>query len=127
MDCSLFSPIQNLPWYLYPVWPLIFWRIQRLKAWFRRAGGPGSQMLWGVDARPRRVPRERARTMARWMRPLLGRLWTSYGHVRRHIAFAGHLTRPFPPDISILTSKRLHGRRLCWRMAPDPPGAAGRT
>ena len=51
MDCSLFSPIQNLPWYLYPVWPLIFWRIQRLKAWFRRAGGPGSQMLWGVDAR----------------------------------------------------------------------------
>ncbi len=53
MDCSLFSPIQNLPWYLYPVWPLIFWRIQRLKAWFRRAGGPGSQMLWGVDARGR--------------------------------------------------------------------------
>jgi len=53
MDCSLFSPIQNLPWYLYPVWPLIFWRIQRLKAWFRRAGGPGSQMLWGVDHRGR--------------------------------------------------------------------------
>ena len=49
MDCSLFSPIRNLPWYLWPVWPLIFWRIQRLKAWFRRAGGPGSQMLWGVD------------------------------------------------------------------------------
>lgn len=53
MDCSLFSPIQNLPWYLYPVWPLIFWRIQCLKAWFRRAGGPGSQMLWGVDHRGR--------------------------------------------------------------------------
>jgi hypothetical protein len=49
MDCSLFSPILNLPWYLYPAWPLIFWRIQQLKAWFQRAGGPGSQMLWGVD------------------------------------------------------------------------------
>jgi len=53
MDCSLFSPSQNLPWYLCPVWPRIFWRIQRLKAWFRRAGGPGSQMLWGVDHRGR--------------------------------------------------------------------------
>ncbi|KCZ66433.1 hypothetical protein L53_03685 [Hyphomonas sp. L-53-1-40] len=53
MDCSLFSPIRNLPWYLYPVWPLIFLRIQRVRAWFRRAGGPGSQMLWGVDARGR--------------------------------------------------------------------------
>jgi len=80
-----------------------------------------------AGCQPRRVPRERAGTMARWMRPLMGRLWTSYGHVRRHIAFAGHLTRPSPPDISILTSNRLHGRRLCWRMAPDPPGAAGRT
>jgi hypothetical protein len=31
-----------------PIWPLVFWRIQRLKAWFRAAGGPGSEMLWGV-------------------------------------------------------------------------------
>ena len=38
----------GLPWYLLPIWPLIFWRIQRLKAWFRAAGGPGSEMLWGV-------------------------------------------------------------------------------
>ena len=49
MDCSLLTPIKTLPWYLYPVWPLIFWRIQRVKAWFHAAGGPGSQMLWGVD------------------------------------------------------------------------------
>ena len=45
---SLLSPLPGLPWYLLPLWPLIFWRIQRLKAWFRAAGGPGSQMLWGV-------------------------------------------------------------------------------
>jgi hypothetical protein len=38
----------GLPWYLLPIWPLIFWRIQRLKAWFRAAGHPGAQMLWGV-------------------------------------------------------------------------------
>tara|TARA_R110002110_G_scaffold136456_2_gene321322 strand:+ start:56 stop:418 length:363 start_codon:yes stop_codon:yes gene_type:complete len=38
----------GLPWYLLPLWPLIFWRIQRLKAWFKAIGGPGSQMLWGV-------------------------------------------------------------------------------
>jgi len=38
----------GLPWYLLPIWPLVFWRIQRLKAWFRENGGPGSQMLWGV-------------------------------------------------------------------------------
>ena len=30
-----------------PLWPLFFWRIQRLKAWFRANGGPGSEMLWG--------------------------------------------------------------------------------
>jgi len=45
---SLLSPLPGLPWYLLPIWPLIFWRIQRLKAWFRENGGPGSQMLWGV-------------------------------------------------------------------------------
>ena len=45
---SLLTPMPGLPWYLLPLWPLIFWRIQRLKAWFRDAGGPGSQMLWGV-------------------------------------------------------------------------------
>ena len=38
----------GLPWYLLPIWPLVFWRIQRLKRWFRAAGGPGSEMLWGV-------------------------------------------------------------------------------
>jgi hypothetical protein len=38
----------GLPWYLLPIWPLIFWRIQRLKKWFRAAGHPGAQMLWGV-------------------------------------------------------------------------------
>tara|TARA_R110000868_G_scaffold90255_1_gene250716 strand:+ start:131 stop:502 length:372 start_codon:yes stop_codon:yes gene_type:complete len=45
---SLLTPMPGLPWYLLPIWPLIFWRIQRLKAWFRETGGPGSQMLWGV-------------------------------------------------------------------------------
>ena len=45
---ALLTPMPGLPWYLLPIWPLIFWRIQRLKAWFKAAGGPGSQMLWGV-------------------------------------------------------------------------------
>jgi hypothetical protein len=45
---SLLTPMPGLPWYLLPIWPLIFWRIQRLKAWFRAVGGPGSEMLWGV-------------------------------------------------------------------------------
>ena len=45
---SLLTPMPGLPWYLLPIWPLIFWRIQRLKTWFRATGGPGSQMLWGV-------------------------------------------------------------------------------
>ena len=48
MECSLFSPVKTLPWYLWPVWPLIFWRIQRLQAWFRREAPPGAQMLWGI-------------------------------------------------------------------------------
>jgi hypothetical protein len=50
-DASLQSPHADagpVPWYLLPIWLLVFWRIQRLKAWFRAAGGPGSQMLWGV-------------------------------------------------------------------------------
>jgi hypothetical protein len=45
---SLLIPMPGLPWHLLPLWPLIFWRIQRLKAWFRAVGGPGSEMLWGV-------------------------------------------------------------------------------
>ena len=45
---SLFQPMPGLPLYLWPVWPLIYWRILRLKAWFRANGSPGSQMLWGV-------------------------------------------------------------------------------
>ena len=45
---SLLTPMPGLPWYLLPVWPLIFWRIQRLKAWFRDVGGPDSEMLWGI-------------------------------------------------------------------------------
>ncbi|KCZ87312.1 hypothetical protein HJO_16737 [Hyphomonas johnsonii MHS-2] len=45
---SLLTPMPGLPWYLLPIWPLIFWRIQRLKRWFRAAGHPGAQMLWGV-------------------------------------------------------------------------------
>ena len=53
MAYSLFVPLPGLPWYLWPVWPLIFWRIQRLKAWFQAHGGPGAQMMWGVDARGR--------------------------------------------------------------------------
>jgi hypothetical protein len=45
---SLLIPMPGLPWYLLPLWPLIFWRIQRLKRWFRDVGGPGSEMLCGV-------------------------------------------------------------------------------
>lgn len=45
---SLFQPLPGLPWHLLLIWPLIFWRIKRLKAWFQQAGGPGSQMLWVV-------------------------------------------------------------------------------
>ena len=45
---SLLTPMPGLSWYLLPIWPLVFWRIQRLKAWFRANGGPGSEMLWGV-------------------------------------------------------------------------------
>ncbi|KCZ60959.1 hypothetical protein [Hyphomonas chukchiensis] len=44
-EFSLFRPMQGLPWYLVPIWPLIFLRIQRLRAWFKANGGPGSQML----------------------------------------------------------------------------------
>ncbi len=42
---SLFQPLAGLPLYLWPVWPLIYWRILRLKAWFRANGRPGSKML----------------------------------------------------------------------------------
>ena len=45
---SLLTPMPGLPWYLLPIWPLVFWRIQRLKRWFKASGGPGSEMLWGV-------------------------------------------------------------------------------
>ena len=45
---SLFQPMPGLPWHLLLIWPLIFWRIQRLRAWFRANGGPGAQMLWAV-------------------------------------------------------------------------------
>ncbi|MEH6743121.1 hypothetical protein [Hyphomonas sp.] len=45
---SLFQPLPGLPWHLLLIWPLIFWRIQRLRAWFRQAGGPGAQILWAV-------------------------------------------------------------------------------
>lgn len=45
---SLFQPLPGLPWHLLLIWPLIFWRIQRLRAWFRANGGPGAQMLWAV-------------------------------------------------------------------------------
>ena len=45
---SLFQPLPGLPLHLWLLWPLIYWRIRRLKAWFRENGAPGSQMLWGV-------------------------------------------------------------------------------
>ena len=41
---SLLAPMAGLAWYLLAIWPLLFWRIQRLKAWFGAAGGPGSEM-----------------------------------------------------------------------------------
>jgi hypothetical protein len=52
---SLFQPLPGLPWHLLLIWPLIFWRIQRLRAWFRANGRPGSQMLWGVTRNGRVV------------------------------------------------------------------------
>ena len=45
---SLLSPLPGLPCYLMPLWPLIYFRIKRLKAWFRANGGPDSQMFWGL-------------------------------------------------------------------------------
>ena len=50
---SLLTPMQGLPWYLLPIWPLIYFRIKALKAWFKAAGGPGSQMLWAVTSHGR--------------------------------------------------------------------------
>ncbi|MFT5774079.1 MAG: hypothetical protein ACI9NG_000016 [Hyphomonas sp.] len=29
---TVLTPMLGLPWYLLPFWPLVFWRIQRLKA-----------------------------------------------------------------------------------------------
>ena len=45
---SLLSPLPGLPCYLMPLWPLIYFRIKRLKARFRANGGPDSQMFWGL-------------------------------------------------------------------------------
>jgi hypothetical protein len=45
---SLFQPLPCIAWYMLPLWPLIFWRIQRLKKWFQDNGRPGSQMMWTV-------------------------------------------------------------------------------
>ena len=45
---SLLQPMKGLPLHMWLLWPLIYMRILRLKAWFRENGGPGSQMLWGV-------------------------------------------------------------------------------
>ncbi len=52
---SLFQPLPGLPFHLWLLWPLIYWRILRLKAWFREHGQPGSQMLWGVTREGRVV------------------------------------------------------------------------
>ena len=45
---SLFCPMQGLPWYLLPIWPLVYLRIQRLDAWFKANDRPGSHMLWAI-------------------------------------------------------------------------------
>jgi hypothetical protein len=45
---SLFSPIQGLPWYLVPIWPLIYLQIRRLQGWFYANCGPESEMHWAV-------------------------------------------------------------------------------
>ncbi|MEH6808691.1 MAG: hypothetical protein V7651_07540 [Hyphomonas oceanitis] len=52
-EFTLFRPMPGLPWYLLPIWPLIYLRIQRLRAWFKANGGPGSQMLWAVTSHGR--------------------------------------------------------------------------
>ena len=41
---SLLTPMPGLPWYLLPLWPLIFWRIQR-----RRKPGPRATQA-GLEA-----------------------------------------------------------------------------
>ncbi|KDA03574.1 hypothetical protein [Hyphomonas oceanitis] len=48
-DYSLFRPMQGLPWYLVLIWPVIYFRIQRLMDWFQINGAPGSQMFWGLS------------------------------------------------------------------------------
>ena len=47
-DFSLFRPMQGLPWYLIPIWPLIYVQIRRLQAWFYANCGPESEMHWAV-------------------------------------------------------------------------------
>ncbi len=48
MPYGLFSPIRGLPWFLLPLWPLIFWRICRLRDWMRANGGPDAEILFGI-------------------------------------------------------------------------------
>jgi hypothetical protein len=45
---SLFRSMQGLPWYLVPIWPLIYLQIRRLQAWFYANCGPESEMHWAV-------------------------------------------------------------------------------
>ncbi|WP_335612119.1 hypothetical protein [Hyphomonas oceanitis] len=45
---SLFRPMRGLPWYLLPVWPLIYVQIRRLQSWFYANCGPESEMHWAV-------------------------------------------------------------------------------
>ena len=45
----LLFPPDWLPWYLYPVWPLIWLRIRQLHAWMQANGMVGSMFLWSVD------------------------------------------------------------------------------
>ncbi|WP_341197200.1 hypothetical protein [Hyphomonas chukchiensis] len=107
-EFSLFRPMQGLPWYLVPIWPLIFLRIQRLRAWFKANGGPGSQMLWGLS-KTGRVILIRASDDLSVHRSCIFRAPVSPRLAR---ALAGETIAPCP--------LRRQGRRIPARLTPAP-------
>ncbi|WP_341197588.1 hypothetical protein [Hyphomonas chukchiensis] len=112
-DFSLFRPMQGLPWYLVPIWPLIFVRIQRLRAWFKANGGPGSQMFWGLS-KTGRVILIRASDDLSVHRSCIFRAPVSPRLAR---ALAGETIAPCP--------LRRQGRRIPARRTPAPLPAQG--
>lgn len=104
---SLFQPLPGLPLHLWLLWPLIYWRILRLKAWFRENGSPGSQMLWGVTRDGRMVINLLSDDLS--------------GHKPPHSGFGFQPSRRFREaaygEVLILTPDP------CPRRMPGPPAA----